>query len=70
MPLGVLRLRKTLRVLCAGSRYGVGLVQFHWDREGQHDDNRSCWLRVASRWAGDRYGAVTLPRVGMEVLLS
>ncbi|PWB30617.1 type VI secretion system tip protein VgrG [Pseudomonas sp. SDI] len=44
-------------------------VQFHWDREGQHDELSSCWLRVASSWAGDRYGAVTLPRVGMEVLV-
>ena len=50
--------------------YGRVKVQFHWDREGQHDDNSSCWLRVASRWAGDRYGAVTLPRVGMEVLVA
>ena len=50
--------------------YGRVKVQFQWDREGQHDGNSSCWLRVASRWAGDRYGAVTLPRVGMEVLVA
>ncbi|MEH6689333.1 MAG: type VI secretion system tip protein TssI/VgrG, partial [Halopseudomonas sabulinigri] len=45
-------------------------VQFHWDREGQADDKTSCWLRVASSWAGDRYGGVAIPRVGMEVLIS
>ncbi|MEB0207478.1 type VI secretion system tip protein VgrG [Pseudomonas sp. CCC3.1] len=50
--------------------YGRVKVQFHWDREGQHNDSSSCWLRVASSWAGDRYGAVTLPRVGMEVLVA
>ncbi|MEH6491697.1 type VI secretion system Vgr family protein, partial [Halopseudomonas sp.] len=45
-------------------------VQFHWDREGQADDKTSCWLRVASSWAGDRYGGIAIPRVGMEVLIS
>ncbi|MEF9671998.1 type VI secretion system tip protein TssI/VgrG [Pseudomonas sp. PCH446] len=30
----------------------------------------SCWLRVASSWAGPGHGAVTLPRVGMEVLVT
>ncbi|WP_122316822.1 type VI secretion system tip protein TssI/VgrG, partial [Pseudomonas cichorii] len=45
-------------------------VQFHWDRDGQHDAHSSGWLRVSSSWAGKRYGAVTLPRVGMEVLVT
>ncbi|RRV05316.1 type VI secretion system tip protein VgrG [Pseudomonas sp. v388] len=45
-------------------------VQFHWDREGQRDAATSCWLRVASGWAGNRYGSVAIPRVGMEVLVS
>ena len=49
--------------------YGRVKVQFHWDREGQNDDHSSCWMRVASRWAGDRYGSVMVPRVGMEVLV-
>lgn len=51
-------------------QYGRVKVQFHWDREGQADDKSSCWLRVASSWAGDSHGAVTIPRVGMEVLVS
>ncbi len=50
--------------------YGRIKVQFHWDRDGQGDDSSSCWLRVASGWAGDRYGALAIPRVGMEVLVS
>lgn len=49
--------------------WGRVKVRFHWDREGQDDEFSSCWLRVASNWAGQGYGAVTLPRVGMEVLV-
>ncbi|WNW13958.1 type VI secretion system tip protein TssI/VgrG [Pseudomonas sp. DTU_2021_1001937_2_SI_NGA_ILE_001] len=45
-------------------------VRFHWDREAQSDEHSSCWIRVASSWAGNRYGAVSLPRVGMEVLVT
>jgi type VI secretion system secreted protein VgrG len=45
-------------------------VQFHWDRDGQRDDNSSCWLRVSSSWAGNGYGAVAIPRVNMEVLVT
>ncbi|OHC18127.1 MAG: type IV secretion protein Rhs [Pseudomonadales bacterium GWC2_63_15] len=50
--------------------YGRVRVQFHWDREGLADDKTSCWLRVSSSWAGDRYGGITIPRVGMEVLVT
>ncbi|MHA6495051.1 type VI secretion system Vgr family protein [Pseudomonas borbori] len=50
--------------------YGRIKVQFFWDREGQADDKTSCWLRVSSSWAGDRYGAITIPRIGMEVLVT
>ncbi|MEH6563719.1 MAG: type VI secretion system tip protein TssI/VgrG [Halopseudomonas sp.] len=51
-------------------QYGRIKVQFHWDREGQADDKTSCWLRIASSWAGDRYGGIAIPRVGMEVLIT
>lgn len=44
-------------------------VQFHWDREGQADERTSCWLRVATGWAGNRHGALAVPRIGMEVLV-
>jgi type VI secretion system secreted protein VgrG len=40
-------------------------VQFHWDREPQ----KSCPVRVAQTWAGKRWGAIFLPRVGMEVVV-
>ncbi|MTZ13891.1 type VI secretion system tip protein VgrG [Pseudomonas sp. JL972] len=50
--------------------YGRVKVQFHWDRIGAADDKTSCWLRVSSSWAGDRYGGVAIPRVGMEVLVT
>ncbi|MGE8495990.1 MAG: type VI secretion system tip protein TssI/VgrG [Pseudomonas sp.] len=50
--------------------YGRIKVQFFWDREGQADEKTSCWLRVSSSWAGDRYGAITIPRIGMEVLVT
>jgi len=29
-------------------QYGRIKVQFHWDREGQGNDQTSCWLRVSS----------------------
>ncbi|KTC00020.1 type VI secretion system Vgr family protein [Pseudomonas syringae] len=51
-------------------QYGRVKVQFFWDREGLADDKTSCWLRVSSGWAGDRYGGISIPRVGMEVLVS
>jgi len=49
--------------------YGRVKVQLAWDRDGQHNEHSSCWLRVASGWAHDRYGSVLIPRVGMEVLV-
>jgi len=51
-------------------RHGRVKVQFHWDREGQGNEHSSCWLRVSSSWAGDRYGGMVIPRIGMEVLVT
>ncbi|MGA4531321.1 type VI secretion system tip protein TssI/VgrG [Ectopseudomonas chengduensis] len=51
-------------------QYGRVKVQFFWDRIGAADEKTSCWLRVSSSWAGDRYGAITIPRIGMEVLVT
>lgn len=45
-------------------------VQFRWDREGKKDANSSCWLRVATPWAGKGFGMFALPRVGHEVVVS
>ena len=44
-------------------------VQFHWDRIGTNDSNSSCWVRVATPWAGDGWGMISLPRVGQEVVV-
>lgn len=48
-------------------QYGRVKVQMLWDRDGQHNEQSSCWLRVATGWAHDSYGSVQIPRVGMEV---
>lgn len=50
-------------------KYGRVKVQFHWDREGQIDDNSSCWIRVAQAWAGNRWGMMFIPRIGMKVIV-
>ena len=50
--------------------YGRVRVRFHWDRVDNREEASSCWLRVASGWAGDGFGAMVIPRVGMEVLVS
>ena len=44
-------------------------VQFHWDRIGQKKADSSCWVRVASPWAGNGWGMVSLPRLGQEVVV-
>lgn len=49
--------------------YGRVKVQLLWDREGKLNEQSSCWLRVATSWAHERYGSVQIPRVGMEVLV-
>jgi len=50
-------------------KYGRVKVQFHWDREGQRDENASCWIRVAQLWAGTQWGGIHIPRIGQEVLV-
>jgi type VI secretion system secreted protein VgrG len=50
-------------------KYGRIKVQFHWDRKGKRDEKSSCWVRVSQSWAGKRWGAFTLPRIGMEVVV-
>ena len=44
-------------------------IQFPWDRHGQKNQNSSCWVRVASAWAGNQLGAMQVPRVGQEVIV-
>lgn len=45
-------------------------VRMHWDRATNPDDEASCWLRVAQSWAGQGWGTMFIPRVGMEVLVA
>ncbi|MDE2396865.1 MAG: type VI secretion system tip protein VgrG [Burkholderiales bacterium] len=49
--------------------YGRVKVQFYWDRLGAKDEKSSCWLRVASPWAGNGWGVIQLPRIGQEVVV-
>jgi type VI secretion system secreted protein VgrG len=44
-------------------------VQFHWDREGKRDEKSSCWIRVSQTWAGPSWGAISIPRIGQEVIV-
>jgi type VI secretion system secreted protein VgrG len=45
-------------------------VQFFWDRLGKKDDNSSCWIRVSQPWAGKNWGAMWIPRISQEVIVS
>lgn len=54
--------------------HGRVLVRFHWDRPElrpgpQRAMKSSCWVRVAQAWAGAAWGAMFIPRVGMEVVV-
>jgi type VI secretion system secreted protein VgrG len=50
-------------------KYSRVKVQFHWDREGKKNEDSSCWIRVATHWAGKQWGQVHLPRIGQEVVV-
>ncbi|MBI2771772.1 MAG: type VI secretion system tip protein VgrG [Burkholderiales bacterium] len=45
-------------------------VQFIWDQVGTKNENSSCWVRVSQTWAGQGWGALFIPRVGQEVVIS
>jgi type VI secretion system secreted protein VgrG len=47
-------------------KYGRVQVQFWWDR----GSTRSCWIRVATSWAGSGWGIQHVPRVGQEVVVT
>jgi type VI secretion system secreted protein VgrG len=50
-------------------QHGRVKVQFHWDREGKKNENSSCWVRVSHPWAGQGWGAISIPRIGQEVVV-
>jgi len=49
--------------------FGRVKVKFHWDRYSKADENSSCWIRVAQVWAGKKWGAMYIPRIGQEVIV-
>ncbi len=51
-------------------QYGRVIVQFHWDRLGEKNENSSCWVPVSQNWAGKQWGVQFLPRIGDEVIVS
>ncbi|MGK9062986.1 MULTISPECIES: type VI secretion system Vgr family protein [Pseudomonas] len=44
-------------------------LQFHWDRNGEFNDQSSCWVRVAQSGASGGFGSIQIPRVGDEVVV-
>ncbi|NER59571.1 type VI secretion system tip protein VgrG, partial [Pseudomonas sp. MAFF212428] len=50
--------------------WGRVKLSFPWDRESQHNDTSSCWVRVSQGWAGTTWGAMAIPRIGQEVIVS
>lgn len=45
-------------------------VRFHWDRLNPGDEKASCWVRVSYPNAGEGWGAVHVPRIGQEVIIT
>lgn len=54
----------------AVDQYGRVQVNFHWNMPDKPKAKCSCPVRVASPWAGKSWGAVSIPRVGQEVVVS
>ncbi|MGE8191301.1 type VI secretion system tip protein TssI/VgrG, partial [Pseudomonas sp. NPDC086278] len=50
--------------------YGRVKIELPWERAELNSEKSSCWVRVSSHWAGPDYGAVTIPRIGMEVVVT
>lgn len=52
--------------------YGRIKVKFHWNKDDkdQKDDTCSCWIRVATHWAGQGHGSISIPRIEDEVVIS
>ncbi|MCW2271676.1 type VI secretion system Vgr family protein [Pseudomonas sp. JUb96] len=50
--------------------WGRVKLSFPWDRQSKHDATSSCWVRVSQGWAGTTWGAMAIPRIGQEVIVS
>ena len=44
-------------------------LQFHWDRNGEFNDESSCWVRAAQSGASGGFGSIQIPRVGDVVVV-
>ena len=51
-------------------KYGRIQVIFHWNKTDKPKHDISCPVRVSTPWAGKQWGAVHIPRVGQEVVVS
>ncbi len=54
-------------------KFGRVQVQFFWDRRGsrlQKEQEQPCWIRVGQIMAGKNWGAMFIPRVGQEVMVT
>ena len=49
--------------------YGRIQIRFVWEQHGRNCLTNPCWIRVSQLWAGSGFGAVFIPRVGMEVIV-
>ncbi|WP_425093571.1 type VI secretion system Vgr family protein [Tropicimonas sp. S265A] len=49
--------------------YGRVKLKFFWDRYGKEDETATCWVRVATPFAGKNWGMIHIPRVGQEVVV-
>jgi type VI secretion system secreted protein VgrG len=49
--------------------WGRVKVSFPWDRESKNNEFSSCWVRVSQAWAGGSWGAMTIPRIGQDVIV-
>lgn len=50
--------------------HGRIIVQFHWEESSTYNEQSSCWVRVSQSWAGPSWGAMFIPRIGMEVVVT
>ncbi|MEL6478029.1 MAG: type VI secretion system tip protein TssI/VgrG [Pseudomonadota bacterium] len=48
--------------------HGRVKVRFHWERDSA-PNAFSCWVRVSQAWAGNGWGAMSIPRIGQEVIV-
>ena len=50
--------------------YGRIQVRFHWDKLTESGKETSCRIRVGQVWNGSNWGALFIPRVNTEVIVS